>query len=261
MAQNNKECKTCFLDIVGGLLLAICSISLIIALVVVFKKTPEKPIVNAVSLTIQADSTGALAPTSQHAIDSLTTLVRQQDIEIRERYAYFIEQKERENALITFGGIIISIILGIFGFFGYKSFKAIEDKALSNAEEKVRTKVTAEFEAVKNEIEEKAKGTINERFKVEYTTKLGIEVSNQMSENFEELLRSRSGSLDNQEKSVKDLQERVNKVESFINHLKDNGLTFRPDFTDDSDSSVGEFAGERKMRKAAQTDKEEGGEQ
>lgn len=261
MAQDKKECKNCFLDIVGGLLLAVCSISLIIALVVVFKKAPDKPVVNTISLTIQTDSIGSLSSTNQHSIDSLTALVRQQDIDVRERYAFFIEQQERENELITFGGIIVSIILGIFGFFGYKSFKSIEEKAVTNAEEKVRTKIASEFDAVKNEIQESAKGTINERFKTEYETKLGDEVSNRMSENYDELLRSRSGSIDNLDKSVKDLQGRLSKLESFINQLKDKGFIFKPDFSDESDSSVGDFSGERKMRKSSQTDKEEGGNQ
>lgn len=260
MSKDNKsECKLCFLDGLGGVLLFLCSVCLIVVFVDFYRHEPDKPIVNEISLSFQADSSRVLDYESFKAIDSLITIVKHQQEDIHQRYVYFIEQKEHENGLITFAGIIISIILGIFGFFGYKSFKSIEDKALLNAEEKVKVKVDAEIDSIKETIETELIGKINNRFKTEYETRLGDEVTKKMVECYNENIMAKLSFIELKDETFKDYQTRLDNVEQFVSQLRDEGVIIRSNFTEETGGDLGILSGDRKMKRASQTDKEEEG--
>lgn len=260
MAGINNKCKCFDLDKLGGVLLFICALCLVGALVLLFIKVPSKPTVTEISLAISTDSTGVVDAASEKAIDSLLTLVNEQNEFVRNRYSYMIEQKEYENGLLTFGGIIVSIILGILGFFGYKSFKSIEEKAISNAEEKVKQKVNGEMVTMQTELANNLTGTIEKRFQEEYDNRLGEEVGKKLNENYNESISAKLNYIEEKKKSFDDLQKRTNQVEQFISQLRDKGITLKFPQSDEDKRDVDEFAEERKKSKADNTnDGQEGG--
>ena len=124
----------------GYWLLFICAVCFVVVTTVFFVLRPVAPPVSEIQLSVITDTTGVIDGASQQAMDSMMTLINRQNAEVHERYTYMVEQKQSENSLIAFGSVIISIILAIFGFFGYKSFTSIEEKALTNSEDKVTSK-------------------------------------------------------------------------------------------------------------------------
>lgn len=256
------ESKLNILDKLGGILLFICAVSLLVVFVSFFCFRTEEPIPAEITLTIQTDSTGVLDAASQQAIDSLTTLVKQQDIYVRERYTILVDQKKHENGLIAFAGIIVSIILGIFGFFGYKSFKSIEDKAVTNADDKVKKKVNTELVTMQKTLEKELTGTIDKRFLEEYHQRLGEEVGKQLNESYNNSITAKLSYIQEKGEAFKDLQKRVNQLEQFISKLQDEGVRIRFDSSERENKDIEEFAIERKKSKSKKTTIEsKGGEQ
>lgn len=77
---------------------------------------------------IATDSTGVVTPESYALAESVKEAFEVQEHAIEDKYKYIIEQKERTQDYLTWGGLIITVILSIFGFFGYKSLSSIEDR-------------------------------------------------------------------------------------------------------------------------------------
>lgn len=250
-----------FLDKLGGILLFLCAISLLAVFVCFFCCKPEKAQPYRIVITIQTDSTGVLDSSSRQAIDSLTTIVRQLDTFVHERYSLLVEQREHENGLMTFSGIIVSIILGIFGFFGYKSFKSIEDKAVTNADDKVKKKVSSEMVTMQKTLERELTGTIDKRFNEEYQERLGIEVGNQLNENYNERISAKLNYIQDNGKAFKDLQNSVNQIEQFVSQLQDLGVVVNTSLPTGEKDDLKEFAEQRTQKKDGDKPKEEKGEQ
>lgn len=260
-AENKNENKLTILDKLGGWLLFVSAICLVFVFVFFFCNKPEKAVPSEITLFIQTDSTGTLDMASRQAIDSLTVLVKQQDTFVRERYALLAEQKEHENGLMSFAGIIVSIILGIFGFFGYKSFKSIEDKAVTNADDKVKKKVNTEMVTMQKTLEKELTGTIDKRFSEEYKERLGQEVGKQLNDNYNESISAKLNFIKDHGKAFKDMQKRVNQLEQFVSQLQDQGVVIKfPAITEDKDD-IKEFAEQRNKQKGGEKTTEEKGEE
>lgn len=237
------------LDKLGGFLLFICAISLLGVFVCLFCCKPVKVQPFQISLTIQTDSTGVIDSASRQAIDSLTTIVRQQDIYVRERYSLLMNQREYENGLITFSGIIVSIILGVFGFFGYKSFKSIEDKAVTNAKDKVNKEINTGMVSMQKTLERELTGTIDKRFIKEYQERLGVEVANKLNENYNESISAKLNYIKENGKAFEDMQKRVSQIELFVSQLQDQGIVVKFPVLERENDDLKEFAEQRTQNK------------
>lgn len=259
MDNNSNESKLNILDKLGGWLLFICAMSLVVVFICFFNCKPKKAVPSQIILSIQTDSTGVLDSASRQAIDSLTTIVKQQDSYVRERYALLVEQKEYDNGLMTFVGIIVSIILGIFGFFGYKSFKSIEDKAVTNADDKVKKKVNTEMVTMQKNLEKELKGTIDNRFNEEYQQRLGIEVGKKLNENYNENISAKLNFIQDHGKAFKEMQKRVNQIEQFVSQLQDQGIVVRFPVPAVEKDDIQEFAEQRIQKKESDQPIEEKG--
>lgn len=75
-----------------------------------------------------------------------------------DRYQYAMEQKMNQDQYYSLGTFFVGIILSIFGFFGYKSIKSIEEKANHDAER--AAKQTSE-DVTKNYLDERLQGKVS----------------------------------------------------------------------------------------------------
>ena len=88
-----------------------------------------------VQIIMPVDSTGIITPEAmQQAEDLKTELVRHEQF-LEDRYKHVLEQKENMNDMLTIGGMFLTIVLALFGFFGYKSMSSIEEKVKQAAKE------------------------------------------------------------------------------------------------------------------------------
>ena len=256
----NQEVNN-LLDMLGGLLIFCLCVIMIGGAVLYFVLRPAAPAPNQITLTVVADSTGVVSPDVILKIDSLAVLVKQQDADVRDRYAYMIEQKEQENTLIAIGSILVSIILAIFGFFGYRSFKSIEDQAVNNAREKASSKVNTEMVSMKKELDKELRGVIDKTFLDEYENRLKQRVSDVLNDVYNETISARLASIQSNSEELDDIKKRLTSAENFISALRDNGITVKLNAIPGDKSDISQFAEDRKRSKQGETpESEEGGE-
>lgn len=109
---------------------------------------------------IATDSTGVVTPESYQLAESVKEAFEIQEHAIADKYKYIIEQKEKTQDYLTWGGLIITVILSIFGFFGYKSLSSIEDRIKKSVQDHATGEaVTKAKEYAEKELESYKKKT------------------------------------------------------------------------------------------------------
>lgn len=257
----NQEVNN-LLDKLGGWLIFCLCLIMIGGAVLYFVLRPSAPAPYQITMTVAPDSTGVVSLDVMQKIDALAELVKQQNTDVQERYAYMIEQKEHENTIIAIGSILVSIILAIFGFFGYRSFKSIEDKAVNNAREKASSRVNTEMVTIRKELDRELRGVIDKTFLDEYENRLKQKVSGVLNEVYNETISARLASIQSSSEELEDIKNRLTSAENFISALRDNGITVRINAITGDESDVSQFAEDRKRSRQGETpEAEEGGDQ
>jgi len=104
---------------------------------------------SAVRVNIVLDE-GALSSDStmyaKDGIDSLISIVSKHEQALSDKYQYMLEQNEMDEKMLSLGTLLVGIVLSVFGFFGYKSMKAVEEKAENVA--KSTAEITAKEEVL-----------------------------------------------------------------------------------------------------------------
>lgn len=140
VTDNSKstESKTPFIQVINEIaatiLLAFCAVCVIYAIVIFARESKQDIVRHDFTYTIRVDSTGNVIPLAQMQVDSIIVSIKQHEQMIKDRYEYVLEQREYSQNYLTIGGIFVTVILSIFGFFGYKSFRNIEEDAKSSAQ-------------------------------------------------------------------------------------------------------------------------------
>ena len=172
--ENELSGLQLFNEIAATVILMISVICIVVAIVIFAIGSKREVIQHEYTYTIKVDSTGNVNPAAQMQVDSIITTIKKHEQIIKDRYDYVLEQRENSQNYLTVGGIFVTVILSIFGFFGYKSFKSIEEDA------KVQAKKIAEDNTEKI-AEEKATSV---------ATKLNNKLNNELKREQKETLRS-----------------------------------------------------------------------
>ena len=152
MSNNKSSLNNIIASIILGLS-AIILISLLWIWVIKAPKTDRIP--GKITIELHSDSTLVMSAEDRTVIiDSLNTIMQRREQLLANKYQYAIEKRAIEDSLFSIGSILVGIIIAILGFFGFKSFQTIEEKAHQIAKETAKT--TAK-ETVKSTAEEVAK--------------------------------------------------------------------------------------------------------
>ena len=87
-----------------------------------------------ISYIFQTDTTGIIIPASRALADSVLNEMDKHEQRIADKYEYIIEQRSNIEDYLTWGGILLTVIASIFGFFGYKSLHDIQEKIVKQVE-------------------------------------------------------------------------------------------------------------------------------
>lgn len=159
-------------EIAATIVLLLCVLGAIIAFHIYGTTKNRETVQHEYVYTIRVDSTGVITKECQAQIDSVVTTVKEHEQAINDRYGYILEQRENSESYLTIGGIFVTIVLSVFGFFGYKSFKSIEEDAKAQAkkiaedttekiaEEKATTVATKLNNKLNNELKKEQKETL-----------------------------------------------------------------------------------------------------
>lgn len=115
-------------------IVGICIICLILGVgCFVVNKTLLTPKVSHVVIKVIPDTISAESTYSKKEVDSLITITKGTLESYEHHFETEIVQKEQEDIYKSFGSLLLSIIVGLCCFFGFKSFKDIKDKGEQTA--------------------------------------------------------------------------------------------------------------------------------
>ena len=225
-----------FYEITGAVLLVLCFVALIVSFVfasTVIKKTKTEQI--KVELVLPVDTTGVLNQHGREKADSVIWALQKYQHQLDDKYQYVLEQKGAFNDLITIAGMILAVVISLFGFFGYKSINSIENKvkreAVSTAKataetvsqnkfkvyekkttEKLQNEIiTAVDETIKKNLAEYKKAT---KEQLEDSMRQQIKSETQKLSDFEDILSGLTDSVGNLDQKLVRLGERIGRVEA-----------------------------------------------
>lgn len=136
IADSSEDKSSClrFINEIAATVILTLSVISVVAAIVIFSLGSKREVVrHEYTFTIKVDSTTNLTPAAQMQVDSIISSIKQHEHIINDRYDYVLEQRENALNYLTVGGIFVTVILSIFGFFGYKSFRNIEEDAKLSA--------------------------------------------------------------------------------------------------------------------------------
>ena len=221
--SNNKSSLN---NIIASIILGLSAIILISLLWIWVKKAPKTDrIPGKITIELHSDSTLVMSAEDRTVIiDSLNTIMQRREQLLANKYQYAIEKRAIEDSLFSIGSILVGIIIAILGFFGFKSFQTIEEKAHQIAKETAKTTAkdtakSAAKETAKTTAKETAKSTAEEVAKIEaqnYLNKnIRSNVNSAIQENFlAEIKNSIAESLKSD--IIDQLRE---EIPEFISHL------------------------------------------
>lgn len=157
-----------FLIRTGAVIIGICVVFLLFGIVgygyICKTHEVEKTVVQFV---IQTDSAGHVVPEVERQVDSLVSVMEHQERLLKDKYEHILDQKEMFNDVITIGGMVLAVVLSLFGFFGYKSLNDIED----NVRDQVRSAADTSFKEQFKRFKKQTKGEL-ERYVEDRTREL-----------------------------------------------------------------------------------------
>jgi len=121
----------------------------------VFNKAIKTPSVERLEIKIIQDTVSTSELYSKHEVDSLIKVTKNTLESYEHHFKTVTEQKEQEDIYKSFGALLLSVIVGLCGFFGFKSFKDIKDRGEQMAKEVATTKAKEEAAKVAQKAAEK----------------------------------------------------------------------------------------------------------
>ena len=134
--QQNQEELGLLLNKMAAWILFLC---IVVAAVTVAFFSLDRAILDEekevkISYVFQTDTLGTITPQSRALADSVLYEMSKHEQRIADKYEYIIEQRSNIEDYLTWGGILITVVISIFGFFGYKSLHDIQERILKHVE-------------------------------------------------------------------------------------------------------------------------------
>ena len=188
-----------------------------------------------VRIEMPVDSTGVLKEESIQKVAELKEeLIRHEQL-LDDRYKHVLEQKENMNDLLTIGGMFLTIILSLFGFFGYKTMATLEEKvkqeadliAESTAKDTAREASKSRFDdfaqSTTESLEKKMQKNVSENVNMEVvkTAKKILDASSkEIKEEFSIKIDEINDNLSGITKSLENLDQLLSKLNDRVNSLE-----------------------------------------
>ena len=147
---------------IASILIGLCVVALLGVAGFAFFQSKTKALQPIeVKVIVPVDSTGAMTAETMLKIEELKTELTRHEQLLEDRYKHVLEQKEDMNDLWSVGSMFLAVVLGLFGFFGYKSMSSIEEKVQKEAERVAKDKLQATAEQVRADVVEGMKEQVD----------------------------------------------------------------------------------------------------
>ena len=182
------------------------------------KTKPVQPI--EVKVIVPVDRTGAISAETILKIEELKAELTRHEQLLEDRYKYVLEQKEDMNDLWSVGSMFLAVVLGLFGFFGYKSMSSIEEKVQKEAERVAKDRLQATAEQVKTGVVDGIKeqvDTVVDKSMAEYKTA----AKKQIEATIQEKVKDSIQKVNDMMGTVSDLSESIGNLDGKVVKLKE----------------------------------------
>lgn len=165
--ENNYNHMTQLNNRLASFLLFLCAVAVLgVLMVLVWRHNSQSRLPENIVVEIKVDSLSELSALDMKTcVDSLNEIMQRRETLLVNRYQHLLDEKEADNNLLSYGSIFIGVIFSVLGFFGFKSFQSIEDKAKLIAEDTAKS-------AVNNFTKTELKGEISDLFEINYLSKV-----------------------------------------------------------------------------------------
>lgn len=220
-----------FLNRTGAILIVICIVLLLAGILLygfVYGNHQQENV--SIQFVIQTDSLGCVSQDAKSQVDTLMTLMDRHEHLLQDKYQNILEQKEIFNDVLTLGGMLLAVVLSLFGFFGYKSLNSIEDKVEEQVKQSTDNLFKQQFDAYKtntkedliDKIKNNVKEVVSKKFDdyrrstnkfIDKKVNASIESKSVEVNDLKLVLEDVKKSLDNIDEKVSKLQDRIIKLE------------------------------------------------
>lgn len=238
--------------------------ALAVTIILTLKYPTEKQTYN-IELTVKTDTIGYLTKESKAMMDSVVHVVANQNSILQTKYEALVDHESDNLVLVKIGGILVTVIVSILGFFGFRSFKSIEEIAVNNAEgaakKKLDDEMGAEIERVKRTLETEIVNTFDDDIK----PKVKTEVVAEINERYNNDLSAKINFINNNNEVINTLKNDVESLKNKLSVAQDEGLagngeasSATPKVKPEDDEIVQQIHN-RRVRKSGTTKEEKGG--
>ena len=221
-----------YLTRIGAVLIVTCIVILLAGILLygfIYRDHQQENV--SIQFVLQTDTLGRISQDVKFQADTLMAMMERHEHLLQDKYQHILEQKEIFNDVLTLGGMLLAVVLSLFGFFGYKSLNSIEDKVKEQVEQMTDKIFKQQFEAYKTSKEKEmiarmeidVKEVVSKNF-----TKYKQSVNHYVAEKVKDSVDSKTievnelklvlddvkKSLDNIDEKVSKLQDRVIKLEN-----------------------------------------------
>lgn len=186
-----------FNNYVASTILAICIVSLV-SLLFLNKCQQRKTVATMQRVVVVVDST-CLSNTTDNlskVVDSLNVVIKNYETLLDAKYNVLIDKKEENDNLLSAASIIVGIIVSILGFFGFKSFQSIEEKAKRIAEENTN-----------NYLKDNLKSKLYDVVNSEYLNKITDTTTKNIEEGVVKKIKEDLDIIEQQRKDIKEFED------------------------------------------------------
>lgn len=211
-----------FLEYVAGIILLLCIIAVVGAFSIYIWNASSKRDVTPQIISLEVNSKGALSIESQERLDSLTNIVLRHEKNLDIKYGQLLEQKENFNDILALGGLIVTIVISIFGFFGFKSMHNIEENVEKQskriAEDATNDAVKEKLEIYEDQLNNKIKAQIIEEKNSlsRELSSLEIKLTETLKEKAKDIKEESSKDISSIKADVKDLKDQTSNFDTEI---------------------------------------------
>ena len=184
-----------------------------------------------VQFIIQTDSIGRVLPETQKQADSLMLVMERHEHLLHDKYEHILEQKEIFNDVLTLGGMLLAVVLSLFGFFGYKSLNAIEENVKEQAKITANNAAQSSFKEKFDDFKREAKSELEEHINAQVKEQTGKQFAENKSalhqsvnDKVKKAVKKYGEQIDEQKTAIGNISESMNNLDEKYSKLNDRVL-------------------------------------
>ena len=207
-----------FLNYASAVLLGLCAIGLIVLAYNCFSS--KRPQTHRIILTVSPDSVYDDKQFCYYT-DSLINVINKHEHVIADRYEAILEDRADTQKYWSIAGMLVSIIIGIAGFFGFKTIKDIEHDCQETAKKiAAGTATSVAASTSRTKTVEYLEQNLREKVLNASDVYLGNQekyVSDMVNDAIANNLKDCSSKLDELTGEMEEIEERLDKIERSLN--------------------------------------------